>query len=87
MKNPEDLETIARLLGGVPIWGVLPGSAAHRAGMRYGDIVIRVNGIETPNFAQYLRAQGGRSKHIEFEVLRHGVLHKLDVEVDAPCLS
>ena len=87
MKNPHDLETMARLLGGVPIWGVLPGSAAHRAGMRYGDIVIRVNGIETPNFAQYLRAQGAPRERIEFEVLRHGVLLQLDVELEAPCLS
>ena len=56
MKNPRELQTIANILGGVPILGVLPGSAADRAGLRYGDIVTRVNGIATTTFNDFLSA-------------------------------
>jgi S1-C subfamily serine protease len=80
--SPDFIQAIAKSLGGVPIWGVLPGSAAHRAGMRYGDIVVRVNGIETPNLTQYLKAQRVNAERVDFEVLRQGVLLKLGVELD-----
>jgi S1-C subfamily serine protease len=80
--SPDLILAIAKSLGGVPIWGVLPGSAAHRAGMRYGDIVVRVNGIETPNLAQYLKAQRANAERVEFEVLRQGVVLHLGVELE-----
>jgi len=85
--SPKRLQDAARLLGGVPIWGVLPGSAAERAGMRYGDIVVRVNGRETPNFMSFLRAQQAPSTCLRFEVMRAGVLLRLDVKVEAAPLS
>lgn len=82
VKSPDDLQAIAKILGGVPIWGVLPGSAAHRAGMRYGDIVVRVNGIETQNMTQFLKAQDSNRSRVDFEIVRQGVIVHLGVELD-----
>lgn len=83
LSNPAEIKVLARRLGGVPIWGVLPGSPAHQAGMRYGDIVVRVNGVQTPSFFDFLEAQHARGDRLEFEVLRRGVLLRLDVAIGA----
>jgi hypothetical protein len=42
---------------------------------------VRVNGIETPNLAQYLKAQRANTERVDFEVLRHGVVLHLGVEL------
>jgi S1-C subfamily serine protease len=72
MKNPRELQTIANILGGVPILGVLPGSAADRAGLRYGDIVTRVNGIATTTFNDFLSAHDRSGGVLALEVFRNG---------------
>ena len=72
MKSPKELSTLANLLGGVPILGVLPGSPAARAGLQYGDIVLRVNGIQTETFVEFLRAHEGGQRSLELDVFRNG---------------
>src|SRR4051794_31869054 len=44
MMQRKQLEEIAATVKGVPVWGCLPGSTAAEAGVRYGDIVLAVNG-------------------------------------------
>jgi S1-C subfamily serine protease len=82
MKNPRELQTIANILGGVPILGVLPGSAADRAGLRYGDIVTRVNGIPTTNFNEFLSAHDRSTSALSLEIFRNG--EKLCFEMALP---
>src|SRR5689334_16642673 len=57
MISRKQLEEIAATVRGVPVWGCLPGSTAAEAGVRYGDIVIGVNGVPTPTIDEYLEAR------------------------------
>jgi S1-C subfamily serine protease len=82
MKNPRELQTIANILGGVPILGVLPGSSAERVGLRYGDIVTRVNGVATTTFNEFLAAHDRTGSSLSLEVFRNG--EKLCLEMPLP---
>jgi hypothetical protein len=66
--NHEEFAARAAILGGVPVWGTVLGSATHCAGLRGGDIVLRVNGV--PGCA--VNGAIGRDAfgHLEFQVLR-----------------
>jgi S1-C subfamily serine protease len=72
MKSPRELQTLASALGGVPILGVLPGSPAEQVGLRYGDIVTRVNGRSTKTFADFLAAHDQSLDSLEVEIFRNG---------------
>lgn len=50
------LGRLAQLLGGIPVLEWLPGGPAAEAGVRYGDILVSVNGAPTPTLEDYLRA-------------------------------
>ena len=80
MISRKQLEEIAATVQGVPIWGCLPGSSAAEAGVRYGDIVMRVNGVPTPNIDEYLSARALRVDGIELHLLRAGEELTLFVE-------
>lgn len=81
MKKPAEVAETAKILGGVPIWGVLPGSAAARAGVRYGDIVLRVNGIETRTLVEFISARESTGGNVVFDVFRNGELLRLNIEL------
>jgi S1-C subfamily serine protease len=68
----DQVERIARALGGFAVWSVPPGSAARRAGVCFGDIILSVNGIPTPSFKTFLRASRAQLATLEFKVLRNG---------------
>jgi hypothetical protein len=42
------------------------------AGVRFGDIIVSVNGTATPTFKEFLAAGEAHFAHIEFEVFRNG---------------
>jgi len=79
MKSPAEVAAAAKTIGGVPIWGVLPGSVAARAGVRYGDIVVRVNGVETRTLHDFLCAREASAERVVFDVLREGELVRLNL--------
>ena len=72
MMSRKQLEEIAATVHGVPVWGCLPGSTAAQAGVRYGDIVISVNGVPTPTIDDYLAGRSLRTDGYELGLFRDG---------------
>ncbi len=88
----QDLDAeLARALGvkgqeGAVVIEVEPGSAAARAGLRVGDVVVALNGIPVHN-ASDLRNQVGLVRiggRIDMEVIRDGKRSRLSGEVADP---
>jgi S1-C subfamily serine protease len=78
----EDVARMATRLKGVPILGCRPGSPAARAGVRYGDILIAVNGMATPDWGAYIEARALVRGHMCVELFRTG--DTLILEFDLP---
>jgi S1-C subfamily serine protease len=72
MMSRRQLEEIAETVQGIPVWGCLPGSTAAEAGVRYGDIVLSVNGMRTPTIDDYLEARKLRSDGYDLVLFRAG---------------
>jgi S1-C subfamily serine protease len=66
------LERVATVLGGIPVWEVLPESAAASAGLLFGDIVLSVNAKPTPTYGDFLDAGALDIERLEFKVFRGG---------------
>jgi S1-C subfamily serine protease len=73
MMQKKQLEEIAATVKGVPVWGCLPGSTAAQAGVRYGDIVLAVNGVPTPSIVEYLEGRKLRSDGFDLLLFRDGL--------------
>lgn len=56
MQHPQQLTQVANSLSGLPILGCSRGSPAARAGLRYGDIVLSVDGAPTPSWSAFFEA-------------------------------
>ncbi|HLL21640.1 MAG TPA: PDZ domain-containing protein [Kofleriaceae bacterium] len=76
-----ELTKLAIALGGLPVLTCRAGSAAERAGVRYGDIVLEVNGIETPDWASFLEARRKTTGVMTLHIFRDGVYFALDVDL------
>jgi len=72
MQTRGELGKLAAALEGIPVWGCLPGSAAEAAGVRYGDVVIEVNGRRTRDIDDYLAARDLRNDGVEMLIFRDG---------------
>jgi C-terminal processing protease CtpA/Prc len=68
----EDVTRMASRLNGVPVFGCRPGSPAARAGVRYGDILMSVNGQPTPDWASYIEARAKNRAEMRIELFRAG---------------
>lgn len=79
MLSMKQLEEIAATVKGIPVRGCLPGSTAAEAGVRYGDIVLAVNGMLTPSIDEYIAARALREDGYELRLFRAG--EELDVFV------
>lgn len=79
MKSRREVEVLAEALGGMPVWGVLEGSVAARAGIRYGDVVLEVNGIKTPDARVFLKARDLRSDGCTIVYHRDGHTHVVEL--------
>jgi S1-C subfamily serine protease len=77
------LFALAKALGGIPVLGTLQGTPAARAGIRYGDVVISVNGRPTPTVTDYIEAKALREDGMEVVVFRSGSEHVRDLAYDA----
>ena len=77
----EDLERLAEALGGMSILGCLPGSPGDLAGLRYGDVLLEVNGKLTPDLGAYLEAIRERRTLMSIRVFRNGIELRLDLQL------
>ena len=68
----DDVTRMATRLKGVPVLGCRPGSPAARAGVRYGDILVAVNGMPTPDWSAYVEARALARGHMQVELFRAG---------------
>lgn len=81
MFSHQQLEKLAVALGGVPVLGALPGSAAARAGLRFGDVLLSLNGFRTRNVGDFLRAREACSGRMELVIFRDGAERELVLEL------
>ena len=73
----------ARILGGIPVWGTVPGSAADNMGLRGGDILLRVNGVQLQSPNDLLAARRLLDQTLELAVLRAESLLLIEVPARA----
>ena len=66
------LFALAKGLEGVPILGALGGTSAARAGLRYGDVLLEVNGRRTRSIEEYIEAKDLRQGGMSVVVFRAG---------------
>lgn len=77
----DDLEKLAGALGGLAILGCLPNSPAAEAGLRYGDVLLSVNGRATPDWTEYIHATRERKRPMIVHVFRDGAEHTFTLEL------
>ncbi len=77
-----DLHAIAATLGGLPLLGCLRGSPAERAGLRYGDVVLEVNGHRTPDWVAYIDAIQNRRGAMTVRIFRDGLESVIELRLD-----
>jgi len=81
MIHRRQLEALAEVVQGIPVLGCLPGSTASEAGVRYGDIVLEVNGLRTLDIDDYLNGRKLRSDGMALRLFRDGTELSLFVEL------
>lgn len=81
------LFALAKALEGIPVLGALEGTPAARAGVRYGDVLISVNGVRTRTVADYVEAKNLRSEGMEIVVFRAGQERTSELTYDEPAAS
>lgn len=72
MIGRRSLFELAKALEGLPVLGTLEGTPAARAGVRYGDVLISVNGRRTRTMEDYVEATCLRDDGMEIVVFRGG---------------
>ena len=80
---------LAKALEGLPILGVLEGTPAARAGVRYGDVLLSVNGVRTRTITDYVEAKNLRADGMNIVVFRSGTerIEELSYDVNAQPLD
>jgi len=77
--NKSNLVELAAALGGLPVYGCLPGSPADQAGVRYGDVLLAVDGHVTPSWDAYLAARQRSGASIRLRLFRDAREFEVDV--------
>jgi S1-C subfamily serine protease len=80
----EDVTRMAVRLNGVPVLGCRPGSPAARAGVQYGDILLAVNGMPTPDWGSFVEARASGRGRMRVEVFRAGATLTFELTLAPP---
>lgn len=72
MIGKSSLFALAKALEGIPVLGALSGTPAARAGIRYGDVLLSVNGRRTKTVLDYVEAKALRDDGMDIVVFRGG---------------
>lgn len=92
MLDRNELTKLATAMGGLPVIACRHGSPADRAGVRYGDIVLAVNDVKTPDWAAFIEARKADSEKMKVELFRDGASVTIEIPlssqapVDTPTL-
>jgi len=78
----QDLSKLATALGGLPILGCRRDSPAGRAGLTYGDVLLAVNGMATPDWASFIEARALSATSMRVEIFRDGLHLHLELAFD-----
>jgi len=73
---------LAKTLDGLPVLGCLEGTPAALAGVRYGDILLSVNGQRTRSFGEYVEAKALRKDGMHVVIFRQGMEQPIELEYD-----
>ena len=84
MIRRKSLFDLASALDGLPVLGCLSGTPAHRAGVRYGDVLLSVNGHRTRSFGDYVEAKALRQDGMTIVLFREGEEAPIELAYDAP---
>jgi S1-C subfamily serine protease len=71
VQSRDELFKMAETLGGMVVLDCAPNGPAAGAGIRYGDILLMVNGKPTPNVLAYLEAIE-ITRDVEVQIFRDG---------------
>jgi S1-C subfamily serine protease len=74
-----NVSAMAKIYGGMPFLGSLPDSPAERAGLRWGDIVLAVNGVPTPDCDAFVQARLKREHGATVRYVRDGVEREVEL--------
>ena len=82
MLKRSNLDRLAESLGGLPVYGCLPGSPGDLAGVRYGDVLLAVDGQHTPSWDAYIKAREHSGASIRLRLFRDGREFEVEVQLD-----
>lgn len=68
----KSLASLAEALDGLAVLGALSGTPAAKAGVRYGDILLSVNGMRVRTVADYVEAKNLRADGMDVVIFRAG---------------
>lgn len=84
MLRREHLEALAETLGGMVVRGTIPGSPSAIAGVRFGDVLLSINGQPTPHLDAYIEARNKGGDILRMTVFRAGRTLEFDVDCRPP---
>lgn len=80
MIPPRSLERLAEIYGGILVLGSLPDTPAAHQGLRYGDILTKVNGVRTFKVTDFFRARALDREAMALEFIRDGEYRTLTLQ-------
>jgi S1-C subfamily serine protease len=71
-------------LTGIPVLGLMPGCHAERAGVKVGDLLLKVNGLPINSMEDYVAAVALKKHSQTVVVLRNGIMIDFEMARGAP---